>query len=139
MAENANNFYGIVIGQCTPPLRLKIKGDAEYRKKSSDFDTLWLLEKNKKITAGVDTKENPMLTLHEQMLMFVTTRQGQSESDDDYLRKFNSRLENMILAGGGHILCSPQILGKDMISCTPMEINTEKEIFKVVCFILRAD
>ena len=69
----------------------------------------------------------------------MTTRQGQSESDDDYLNKFNSILENMILAGGGHILCSPQIIGKDMVSCTPIEINTEKERFKAMCFILRAD
>ena len=69
----------------------------------------------------------------------MTKRQGQSDSDDNYLRKFNSRLENMILSGDRHILCSPQILGKDMFSCTPMEINTEKERFKVVCFILRAD
>ena len=87
----------------------------------------------------MDRKANPALTLHEQMLIFMTTRQGQSESDDNYLNKFNSRLENMILSGGGHIFCNPQILGKDMISCTPIEINTEKERFKDICFILRAD
>ena len=40
---------------------------------------------------------------------------------------------------GGHILCSPQILGKDMASCTTVEIDTEKERFKAMCFILRAD
>ena len=45
----------------------------------------------------------------------------------------------MILAGGGHILCSPHILGKDMVSCTKMEINTEKERIKAMCFILRTD
>ena len=69
----------------------------------------------------------------------MTTRQGQSETGDNYLNKFNSRLENMILARGGHILCSPQIFGKDMVSCTTMEINKEKERFKAMCFILRAD
>ena len=45
----------------------------------------------------------------------------------------------MILAGGRHILCSPQILGKDIIFCTPMKKNAEKERFKAMCFILRAD
>ena len=69
----------------------------------------------------------------------MTTRKGQSETHDEYLNKFNSRLENMILAAGRHILCSTQILGKDMVSCTPVEINTEKERFKAICFILRAD
>ena len=37
------------------------------------------------------------------------------------------------------MLCSQQILGKDMISCTAMEIITEKGIFKAMCFILRSD
>ena len=45
----------------------------------------------------------------------------------------------MILAEGAHILCSPQILGKYMIYCNTTEINTEKERFKAMCFILRAD
>ena len=57
-------------------------------------------EKNKKTTVGVYMKANPALTLHEKMLIFMTTRKGKSESDDDYLNIFNSRLENMILAGG---------------------------------------
>ena len=68
---------------------VKIKHDSEYRIKSSDFDTLWLLKKIKKTTAGVDMKANPALTLHEQMLISMTTRQSQSESDDNYLNKFN--------------------------------------------------
>ena len=45
----------------------------------------------------------------------------------------------MILAGGGHILCSPQILGKDMASCTTVDIDAEKERFKAMCFILWED
>ena len=45
----------------------------------------------------------------------------------------------MILAGGRHILCSPQILRKDMVSCTPMEIKTEEERFKAICVNLRTD
>ena len=30
LAENTNKLNSIVIGQCTPPLRSTIKGDAEY-------------------------------------------------------------------------------------------------------------
>ena len=64
MIENTNRLYGIVIGQCTPPLILTIKGDAEYEKKSSGFDTLKLLQKIKKTTVGVEMKANPCFTLH---------------------------------------------------------------------------
>ena len=90
LTENTKKLYGIVIGQCTPPLRSTIKHDEEYGIKSLYFDTLWLLKKIKKMTAGVDINTNPALTLHEQMLIFITTRQGHSESDDEYLNKFNS-------------------------------------------------
>ena len=43
LIENENKLYGIVIVQCTPPLKLTIKGDAEYRKQSSNFDILCLI------------------------------------------------------------------------------------------------
>ena len=74
-------------------MRSTIKHDADYGIQSSDFDTLWLLKNIKKTTAGVDMKTNPALMLNEQMLIFMTTRQGQSESDNEFLNKFNSRLE----------------------------------------------
>ena len=67
LIENTNKFYGKVIEQCTPQLRSTIKGDTEYEKKSSDVDTLWLLQKIKKTTAGVSMKENPDLNVHQQM------------------------------------------------------------------------
>ena len=69
-------MYGIVIGLCTLDLISTIKGDAEYKKKLSDFDTLWLLQKIKKTTVGVDKRANPYLTLHEKMIIFLTTNQG---------------------------------------------------------------
>ena len=72
--ENTDTLYRIVIGQCTPALRSTIKGDTEYEKKSSYFDTLWLLQKIKKTTTGLDMKANPGLTLHKQMIIFMTTK-----------------------------------------------------------------
>ena len=59
-------------------------------------------------------KANPDLTLHKQIIISVTTNQGKTESDDDYLSRFNSRLRNMNLDGGAHVLCSPQIIGKEL-------------------------
>ena len=77
LIENRNKFYSIVIGQCTSQLIFTIKGDTEYEKKSSDFDTLWLLQKKKNTTAGMRMKVNPGLTLHEKMIIFLTKNQCQ--------------------------------------------------------------
>ena len=84
-------------------------------------------------------KANPHLTLHEQMIIFLTEKQGQTEFYDDYLSKFNSSLENINLDGDAHVLCSPLIIGKYLSQCTTTEINAEKKKFMTMCFILRAN
>jgi len=50
--------------------------------------------------ASVDTKANTALTLHEQLVTFSTTRQGQNKTDDENFTRFNSRFQNLGLAGG---------------------------------------
>ena len=40
--------------------------------------------------AGDDTKANHMLTLHEQLLVFFTTKQGQNELNDNYLNHYKN-------------------------------------------------
>ena len=66
----------------------------------------------KKITAGVDTKSNPELILHEQMMALFTMIQEQTEADDDYLNRFNLR-HNMEMSGGEHFfVMQPQANGE---------------------------
>ena len=73
--------------------------------------------KIKTITAGVDSKANPVLILHEHILSLLTMLQGITESEDKYLKIFNSRYKFLELAGGGHIIFSPKILGKTHSRC----------------------
>ena len=75
---------------------------------------MWLLQKIKKTTEGVDMKTNPAFNFHEKMIIFLTTKQVQTESDDDYLSRFNSCLEKMNMDGGANLLCIPQIIGKKL-------------------------
>ena len=61
--EKMNKIYGIVFRQCTLSLQSGLKGVSDYEKKSKDCDFWWLMEELKKITAGIDVKENPRLSL----------------------------------------------------------------------------
>jgi len=61
-----------------------IRGNKDYERNSKTFNALWLLKIIKKITAGMDTKANPILTFPEQLITFMMTRQGMTESDDEY-------------------------------------------------------
>ena len=40
---------------------------------------------------------------------FVNTRQGYLEGDDSYIKRAILAIETLILAGGRHVLCSPDI------------------------------
>jgi len=51
----------------------------------------------------VDLKINSALTLHKQILLFFTMRQGQIESEDKYLTRFNARVKSLEMLGGEHI------------------------------------
>jgi hypothetical protein len=102
---NIHKLYAVVLGQCTQALRSTLKGDPEYEAKSEIFDVLWLLVKLKKLTAGVDAKANPILVLHEQIIGFFNVRQGQNESEDEYLVRFNAKQKSLEMMGGEHIFC----------------------------------
>jgi len=94
LVENVLKLYSIIIGQCTPALHSTLKSNNKYDTKSEDFDAQWLLLKLKTFMAGVDPKVNAALTLHEQVIIFFNTRQGQNESDDDYLVFLTLELEH---------------------------------------------
>jgi len=129
--QNINKIYGLVIGQCTPALCSTLKSDAEYKEKSADHDTLWVLKKLKVLTAEVDQEANPAYTLHKQTLFFFNTRQGQGESDDDYLVCFNAHVRVLEMSGGENMFISEKILGKKTVaSASDDEIEKAKKNFE---------
>ena len=48
---------------------------------------------------GLDLKANPRLSLIKHLISLVTILQGPTESNYDYLYRFNFRLQKWILAG----------------------------------------
>jgi hypothetical protein len=117
MKNNMDKVYGIVKGQCSMSLRTVIKQDAVFDEKNDEHDVLWLLSKLKEVTSGLDTKSNKRSNLHEAILVLFTMRQGESESDSSYMKRFEMNVETLITAGGRHILCSPELM--DMVNDDP--------------------
>ena len=99
-----NKIYGIVFGQCTLGLQSEMKEVTDYGKKSNDCDVLWLMGELNKITAGLDTKENPRMSLIDQLISFVTMRQYLAETNDESLEldlgtafdKFREKLKGYV-------------------------------------------
>ena len=57
LEENIVLLYGIIIDQCTESLISELKGHEEFDEKDIDSDALWLLEKLKDISAGINLKK----------------------------------------------------------------------------------
>ena len=118
MQQNITKNYGLIWGQSTETLNGMIRNLTGYQTKSDNYDVLWLLEELKKLTSGIDAKLNVHDTLHDAMIAFLTMRQGQNESNDDYMKRFRANEQTLKLAGGGHILCSPTTLDKARSAAT---------------------
>ena len=68
------------------------------------MNCLCLLKNVKKITAGIDNKDNKKSMLHEALISFFTMRQGETESNNSFLNRFKSNVQNFELVGGSNFL-----------------------------------
>ena len=66
-------------------------------------------------------------------------KQGQFKGDDSYLKRFCANYDTLVLAGGKHIFCSPELVEKTGATATDDEIFQEEEKFKAICLIKRSD
>ena len=77
-------------GQFTEELQAEVKCLDDYGPKSEEIAVIWLLGAFQEVTSGVDSKIDVIFIEHEALLIFITMRQGQSESNDKYLKRFRS-------------------------------------------------
>ena len=136
---NLKKVYGIVFGNCTESVQTMIRTDSEYEEKSKKFDHAWLFQKVKMIVSGLDTKVNLRVSLHDVIINFMLLKQFSNETNEAYHTRFKSMVETLKIAGGEHILISPEMLGKKLGEATSDELREEKEKFMAICFIVRSD
>ena len=66
-------------------------------------------------------------------------QQGEMESNDNYIKRFKSNLDTLIVAGGRHILCSQEIADKAGATATEKEVLVEDKKFKAICYVKMGD
>ena len=115
------------------------KGVPDYDNKSKDCNILWLMEEPKKITAGVDAKSNPWLYIIKQLISFVTMHTGPTETNDEYLYRFNYQQQNLILSGGNHNICCLKTMDKVGETATTEEVTKKYQTLDAMLFLLNAD
>ena len=100
MYDNRVKLYTYVWGQCLSGVRSVIMGEELFKQKHGKKDILWLLERVKLVTSGLDTKSNKYNNMYETMMTFLTMRQGETESNSTYLECFKSNAETVRIMCG---------------------------------------
>ena len=116
-----------------------IKSEKFYEEKSRLFDCVWILKTCNTIVSGIDTKISPRVSLHTALLSFPFLKQYVKESNDAHLTRFKSSCGTLILAGGGHIFLSEQMMKKKVAESTENELAEQKDKMTALFFVLRTD
>eukprot|EP00957_Ditylum_brightwellii_P091913 6998607-Ditylum_brightwellii.AAC.1 len=73
-------------------------GLSEYEDKAAECDVIWLLENLKLATAGINSKSNKYDNFIEAILTVFTMRQGDTELNDGFLKRFKANAQTLELA-----------------------------------------
>ena len=126
LETNILKIYGLIKGQCSYSLLSILKQDNKYEAKNRKQDALWLMQKVKSLTSGLDNKSNKCCNLFDALFAFITMKQGETESDVSYMKRFRVNLDTLISSGGKHILYSPELVeAKDKSNITKKEKELE--------------
>ena len=140
LESNKEKLYALIWGQCSHALQEVLKGDKFFYIKDHEYDCIWLLEKVKLASAGVNSKMNKHYTLLQALTSFCTIKQGVNESNDSFRKRVDAASLTLTLVGGEHFLCSPElIVTADPLKPTDQKINHEIEKVKSMVMVLRSD
>ncbi len=137
MKSNKSKIYSLIWGQCSPGLRAVVQGDKDFETKEEKRDVLWVLEQVKLATAGIDVRANQYENMRQVLLTFLNMRQGETESNDDYLERFKSNAETVKLTGGKSYFGSGTLM--NTLTPTDDELAESDEKFRAMCLVQRAD
>ena len=96
--ENIIKIYGIIWWQGSPALQNELEGESEYIKKLPTYNLLWLFNKVKMCTSGIDHTSNGYYSAVMAMRTIFWIRQGRDEHIEAYCRRFESSISTSELA-----------------------------------------
>ena len=74
--SNLANVYAVVFGQCSEPMKDKIRALKQYKEQSKKNNCVWLLQQIQLVTLRYDEKTNGYLSLMSAQRNFLTCKQG---------------------------------------------------------------
>ena len=98
--RNKKKIYTLLFGQCTPSHLSGIKSAETFTKNDKDKNPVWIMKTIKKLSVGIDEAENELCTAFYTLKRFYSGYQKPTESNDDWVDRFNENWNTAIDAGG---------------------------------------
>ena len=87
LQQNLVALYGVIIGQCSTKLKMKIKSLPDYEQHHGKSDCSWLLRTIHKIMMDFEETKYPIASLHEATVKFYTAKQEPNEDIGEYVKR----------------------------------------------------
>ena len=93
LESNLKTAYAVIWGQCSKAMKAKLTSLDDFKTKSHDSDSIWILKESKGITYGFEGQSDIYLSLDDARTSYYVYTQGPDDTIAIYLEHFTSLLE----------------------------------------------
>ena len=86
--QNKSTMYSVTYGQCTEPLRTKLRGLADFEAEDKKADVVWLLNAIREASYEFEAQHYPVMSVHAALRKFYGQYQREGQSNESYLQSF---------------------------------------------------
>ena len=137
--DNLKKLYSIIWGQCSDQLQSAIKYVKDFDLKNNAKDIVWLLRELQRETAGIDSLGNKHVNYIKALKALLNIKQHNDENDEVYYKRMKANIDSLKLAGGKHVLCSPDLVEKTGTTATAQEEDYEADQFFGILLLTNSD
>ena len=91
--NNMNKAYALILGQCTPAVKVKLEHRADWEDIKTNHDPIALIKAVKQVTHNLSDKKYPVASICHAFKSLFTIRQAESESLNSYYQRFQNTME----------------------------------------------
>jgi hypothetical protein len=100
LRSNLATVYAVAWGQCSKAMKAKLKSLDEHTRRSADNDCAWLLVHIRAVTLQFESGRNSILSLMDARTSFLTCKQVQQQTTEEYLNALRGWAETIESYGG---------------------------------------
>ena len=128
LKKNVGKLFETIWGQCTVSIRTLVKGEDDYNDKKTANDVIWLLDKLRQLTSGVDNEADSADVYFQALFDWTHICQSENESEDTYQKRVDTATQNLILAGGEDVLFPRKLFPSSITDTNKPDADDKKTL-----------